>query len=81
MHGAAPAPYLALDLLELARTASYDDGTAAEDKALADLAFGEELRAGLYAFDLVQRRAKQPAARPTSPSPARSPRSASSVPA
>ncbi|HEX7187752.1 MAG TPA: 3-hydroxyacyl-CoA dehydrogenase NAD-binding domain-containing protein [Actinomycetes bacterium] len=64
VHGAAPAPYLALDLLELARTASYDDGTAAERKALTTLAFGEELRAGLYAFDLVQRRAKKPAGVP-----------------
>lgn len=64
VHGAAPAPYAALELLELARSASYADGTAAERKALAKLAFGEELRAGLYAFDLVQRRAKKPAGAP-----------------
>ncbi|HEU4913030.1 MAG TPA: 3-hydroxyacyl-CoA dehydrogenase NAD-binding domain-containing protein [Actinomycetes bacterium] len=64
VHGAAPAPYAALELLELARTASYEDGTAAERVALARLAFGEELRAGLYAFDLVQRRAKRPAGAP-----------------
>lgn len=64
VHGAAPAPYAALELLELARTASYADGTAAERTALAKLAFGEELRAGLYAFDLVQRRAKKPAGAP-----------------
>jgi 3-hydroxyacyl-CoA dehydrogenase len=60
VHGAAPAPYTALELLEIARSASYEDGTAAERKALAELVFGEELRAGLYAFDLVQRRAKKP---------------------
>ena len=64
VHGAAPAPYQALELIELARTASYDDGTAAERAALAKMVFGEELRAGLYAFDLVQRRAKRPAGVP-----------------
>ena len=37
---------------------------AAEDEALADLLLSEELRAGLYAFDLVQRRAKRPAGAP-----------------
>jgi 3-hydroxyacyl-CoA dehydrogenase/enoyl-CoA hydratase/carnithine racemase len=64
VHGAAPAPYAALDLIERARTASYADGTAAEREALARMAFGQELRAGLYAFDLVQRRAKRPAGAP-----------------
>ena len=33
-------------------------------RALAELAFGEDLRASLYAFDLVQRRAKRPAGVP-----------------
>jgi 3-hydroxyacyl-CoA dehydrogenase/enoyl-CoA hydratase/carnithine racemase len=60
LHGAAPAPYRALDLLALARTASFDEGTAAEDAALADLLMSEELRSGLYAFDLVQKRARRP---------------------
>jgi 3-hydroxyacyl-CoA dehydrogenase/enoyl-CoA hydratase/carnithine racemase len=60
VHGAAPAPYKAIELLELARGASYDEGIAAERTALFELAMGEELRAGLYAFDLVQRRAKRP---------------------
>ena len=64
VHGATPAPYKALELIELARTASYDDGIAAERKALFELAMGEELRAGLYAFDLTQRRAKRPAGAP-----------------
>ncbi|MDQ1671070.1 MAG: hypothetical protein QOE40_3131, partial [Actinomycetota bacterium] len=70
VHGAAAAPYKAIELLELARTASYDEGIAAERKALFELAMGEELRAGLYAFDLVQRRAKHPAGVPDA-SPAR----------
>ena len=64
VHGATPAPYKALELIELARTASYDEGIAAERKALFELAMGEELRAGLYAFDLTQRRAKRPAGAP-----------------
>jgi 3-hydroxyacyl-CoA dehydrogenase/enoyl-CoA hydratase/carnithine racemase len=64
LHGAAPAPYRALDLVELARTASLDEGFAAEDAALADLVMGEELRAGLYSFDLTQKRARRPVGAP-----------------
>jgi 3-hydroxyacyl-CoA dehydrogenase/enoyl-CoA hydratase/carnithine racemase len=64
LHGAAPAPYRGLELLELARTASLDAGFAAEDEALADLLMSEELRAGLYAFDLVQKRARSPVGAP-----------------
>jgi 3-hydroxyacyl-CoA dehydrogenase/enoyl-CoA hydratase/carnithine racemase len=64
LHGAAPAPYRALDLLALARTADFDAGTAAEDEALADLVRSSETRHSLYAFDLVQRRAKRPAGAP-----------------
>lgn len=58
--GAAPAPLRALDLIELAKSADATEAFAAEDDALADLLMGEELRAGLYAFDLVQKRAKRP---------------------
>jgi len=64
IRGAAPAPYAALRLLELARHASFEEGTATEDEVLADLMMSEELRSGLYAFDLVQRRAKRPAGAP-----------------
>jgi 3-hydroxyacyl-CoA dehydrogenase/enoyl-CoA hydratase/carnithine racemase len=64
VHGAAPAPYRALQLIELAETADLTEGFAAEDEALADLIMSEELRSGLYAFDLVQRRAKRPAGAP-----------------
>ena len=60
IHGAAPAPYRALDLVRAARTASRDEGFAAEDDALADLVMGDELRSSLYAFDLVQKRGKRP---------------------
>ena len=60
LNGAAPAPYRALDLVQLAKTADRAEGFAAEDEALADLIMSEELRAGLYSFDLVQKRAKRP---------------------
>ncbi|MGA8977562.1 MAG: 3-hydroxyacyl-CoA dehydrogenase NAD-binding domain-containing protein [Pedococcus sp.] len=62
--GRSPAPYRALELVAAARTATRDEAFAAEDEALADLVMGNELRAGLYSFDLVQRRAKRPAGAP-----------------
>lgn len=62
--GRSPAPYRALQLVAAARTASRDEAFAAEDEVLADLVMGDELRAGLYSFDLVQRRAKRPAGAP-----------------
>src|ERR1700722_8647193 len=64
LHGAAPAPYRALDLVAAARTATRDEAFAAEDEALADLLLSDGLRAGLYAFDLVQKRARKPAGAP-----------------
>jgi 3-hydroxyacyl-CoA dehydrogenase/enoyl-CoA hydratase/carnithine racemase len=64
LHGAAPAPLRALDLVAAAKGRSRDEGFAAEDEALADLIMSEELRSGLYAFDLVQKRAKRPAGAP-----------------
>ncbi len=63
--GMSPAPYRALDLVAAARTRTRTEGFAAEDDALADLLMGDELRAGLYAFDLVQKRAKKPAGAPS----------------
>ncbi len=64
LHGAAPAPYRALDLVAAARDRSRDEAFAAEDQALADLIMSDELRAGLYAFDLTQQRARRPAGAP-----------------
>ncbi|WP_242423641.1 enoyl-CoA hydratase/isomerase family protein, partial [Frankia sp. EI5c] len=64
LHGAAPAAYRALELMALAETADRDTGYAAEDAALADLGASEELVAGLYAFDLVNKRAKRPVGGP-----------------
>jgi len=64
LHGAAPAPARAVELVAEAKNRSRDEGFAAEDQALADLIMSEELKAGLYAFDLVQKRAKRPAGAP-----------------
>jgi 3-hydroxyacyl-CoA dehydrogenase/enoyl-CoA hydratase/carnithine racemase len=64
LHGAAPAPYRALDLVGLARTADRDTAFAAESEVGAELAMSEELRSSLYAFDLVNKRAKKPAGAP-----------------
>lgn len=64
IHGATPAPYRALDLVAAAPGRDRDAGFAAEDEALADLVMGEDFRASMYSFDLVQRRAKKPAGAP-----------------
>jgi 3-hydroxyacyl-CoA dehydrogenase/enoyl-CoA hydratase/carnithine racemase len=60
LHGAVPSANKALELLALAKDTPFAEGTAAETQALADLIMGDESRASLYAFDLVQRRAKRP---------------------
>jgi 3-hydroxyacyl-CoA dehydrogenase/enoyl-CoA hydratase/carnithine racemase len=64
LHGAAPAPYRAIDLVAAARDRSRDEGFAAEDEGLADLLLADELQAGLYAFDLTQKRARRVAGAP-----------------
>lgn len=58
--GMAPAPDRALDLIEEAQHADEAAGFRAEDNALTDLVMGEEFRASIYAFNLVQRRGKKP---------------------
>jgi 3-hydroxyacyl-CoA dehydrogenase len=64
LHGATPAPYRAIDLIEGAATWSLEEGYRAEEEALADLLFTPEAQASLYAFDLVERRARRGAGRP-----------------
>ena len=59
VHGAAPAPYRALDLIECAATWSLEEGYAAEEDALAELLPGPQAQASIYAFGLVERRAKR----------------------
>ncbi|HEX6578061.1 MAG TPA: 3-hydroxyacyl-CoA dehydrogenase NAD-binding domain-containing protein [Jiangellaceae bacterium] len=64
VHGEAPAPYRALELISAARTATKAEIFAAEDEVLGDLVMSEEFRSSVYAFDLVQRRAKRPIGAP-----------------
>jgi 3-hydroxyacyl-CoA dehydrogenase/enoyl-CoA hydratase/carnithine racemase len=64
LHGAAPAPYRAIDLVAAARDRTRDEGFAAEDEALADLLLSDELQNALYAFDLTQKRARHAAGAP-----------------
>ena len=58
VHGAAPAPYRALDLIEGSATWSLAEGYKAEEDALAELLPGPQAQASVYAFYLVERRAK-----------------------
>ncbi len=60
----AKSPYVALELLKAAKNTDKKAGFLAEDKALADLISGDQFRASIYAFNLVQKRAKKPAGAP-----------------
>jgi 3-hydroxyacyl-CoA dehydrogenase/enoyl-CoA hydratase/carnithine racemase len=64
VHGAAIAPYRALELIEGAFSWDVGQGFAEEDKALGDLIKSRQCKASVYSFDLVQRRAKRPAGVP-----------------
>jgi 3-hydroxyacyl-CoA dehydrogenase/enoyl-CoA hydratase/carnithine racemase len=62
VHGAAPAPYRALDLIEGALSGwSLEEGYRAEEDAIAELLPSPQGQASLYAFDLVERRGKKAA--------------------
>jgi 3-hydroxyacyl-CoA dehydrogenase len=67
-RNASPGALRAVELLDLARAGVGDEaftaGTAAEDDALTDLLMSDQLRAGLYSFDLVNKRARRPAGAP-----------------
>lgn len=59
VHGAAPGPSRALDLIEGAATWSLEEGYRAEEDAIADLLPSRQAQASIYAFDLVERRIKR----------------------
>jgi 3-hydroxyacyl-CoA dehydrogenase/enoyl-CoA hydratase/carnithine racemase len=71
VHGAALAPYRAIELIQFAcdPDRSIDECFAQEDKALGDLVKTRQCKACLYSFDLVQRRAKKPVGRPADVTP------------
>ncbi|HEY0260450.1 MAG TPA: 3-hydroxyacyl-CoA dehydrogenase NAD-binding domain-containing protein [Lacisediminihabitans sp.] len=60
----ARSPYKALELLKAAKSTDKATGFAAEDEALAELISGDQFKASIYSFDLVQKRAKRPAGAP-----------------
>ncbi len=60
----AKSPYAALELLAAAKNTDRATGFAAEDEKLAELITGDQFRASIYAFNLVQKRAKKPAGAP-----------------
>jgi 3-hydroxyacyl-CoA dehydrogenase/enoyl-CoA hydratase/carnithine racemase len=65
LHGAAPAPYKALELIEGACSGwTLEEGYRAEEAAVGELLPGRQAKASLYAFDLVDRRARRPPGRP-----------------
>jgi 3-hydroxyacyl-CoA dehydrogenase/enoyl-CoA hydratase/carnithine racemase len=71
-HGAAPAPYRALGLIEGALSGwTLEEGYAAEEDAIAELLPGPQAQASLYAFDLVERRAKRKPELAAEPRPVR----------
>jgi len=59
VHAAAPAPYVALDLIEGAGEWTIGEGYRREEDAIADLLPGPQAQASIYAFNLVERRAKR----------------------
>ena len=59
VHGAAPAPYRALELIEGAGRWTIEEGYRAEEDAIAELLPGDEAQASVYAFGLVEFRAKK----------------------
>lgn len=60
----AKAPLIALDLLKAAKSGTKAEGFVREDDALAELISGDQFRASIYAFNLVQKRGKRPAGAP-----------------
>jgi 3-hydroxyacyl-CoA dehydrogenase/enoyl-CoA hydratase/carnithine racemase len=64
VHGAAPAPYTALDLIEGAQEWTVEEGYRREQQAIGELLPGPQAQASLYAFHLVEQRAKKHPARP-----------------
>lgn len=61
---AAKSPFVALDLLSAAKDNDRVRGFEREDDALTELISGDQFAASIYAFDLVQKRAKRPAGAP-----------------
>jgi len=59
VHGAAPAPYRALELIEGATKCGLDEGFEQENIALGELIKTRQCKCSIYSFDLVNRYAKK----------------------
>jgi 3-hydroxyacyl-CoA dehydrogenase/enoyl-CoA hydratase/carnithine racemase len=64
VHGATPAPYAALDLIEGAQRWSVDEGHRREEEAIAEILPSPQAQASVYAFWVVEQRAKRHPSRP-----------------
>ena len=58
------SPYVALDLIEAARSGTRDEGFKREDDVMEELVSGDKFRASMYSFNLVQKHAKNPQGAP-----------------
>lgn len=73
VHGATPAPYLAIDLVEFAaRGGDLAEGLRREEDALAELLPARQAQAAVYSFHLTQQRVRRQPPRPAAdPRPVR----------
>lgn len=60
----AKAPFAAIEVMNAARDGDVQKGFEREDEIMTDLIAGDQFHASIYAFDLVQKRAKRPAGAP-----------------
>jgi 3-hydroxyacyl-CoA dehydrogenase/enoyl-CoA hydratase/carnithine racemase len=67
VHGAVPAPYVALELIEGTRDWSLEEGYRREEEAIGELLPGPQAQASIYSFQLVEQRAKRHPSKPTAP--------------
>ncbi len=58
------SPYVALDLIDAARSGTRDEGFKREDDVMEELVSGDKFRASMYSFNLVQKHAKNPQGAP-----------------
>jgi 3-hydroxyacyl-CoA dehydrogenase/enoyl-CoA hydratase/carnithine racemase len=65
VHGATPAPYAALDLIEGAQGWSIEEGYRREEEAIGEILPSPQAQASVYAFHVVEQRAKRHPSRPT----------------
>lgn len=58
------SPYLALDLINAAKSGTKAEAFRREDDAIEELIASDQFRASIYAFNLVQKHAKKPSGAP-----------------